>query len=1349
MPVVVIVLAVLVAVLFVLGLTLGSAITKYLSRKGWALPWLSPKQPQPTDLQAVSVQTPAEVESSVLLPAHEEQPLHVHAESFLKAAETRSQGGGSQDSREARRKLQQAWPLLAGKLSAEKLKEHNHSYAIQASASSSKLAASSMVASWDDGGALGITPPADSSQLPPAVGRPSDVQSRGSGNTIGDPLLAASKDLTIALSGSAGDSLRPPVENRLSSEIPSAMHSAFTLPSVTSPQASSSPFAMMASLAPFADIDTAPSEPSPIPSRLNQLGQPMGSLRLPRDLDARSVETARAFSDAMPASLGPTLHKSQSRQSHLSRLMTFENPGASRTLDLDTSALGACLEVHMDEVDLAEQIGKGGFGAVYKGTWRGAPVAVKYGPCAVGDAEALERCLREVVLAKHMSHPNVVQTYAWTLLTGPQANPGETDEEERKLVQHALQNNAIAAGGPAKAPLQPANSADLGPVTPRRVRLQELYKDSRSPSGGDTPISRTTGTVPQAAAVVSGTATAGRSSLDGLSTTARASPLPSAAGSGSLGHRLRESLEVNRSHGSPSHLGQTPTRTGRMRKVSMAPEDQTFRDWQPSVLHMPRHRRSSASDVPLRRSRSMREMQQGGPRKAHSLERLRARRSSMELLSVSSALHEAIRMSRDSPRTSLEGRLSSQEGGIFRLQSLGPGRARHMSSMPAGISRHMLMPPEAAESSENPSALMNDSAALGFPRLLIQTPPKLQTVISNSFSDINGMNSPGDQLLAASPQGQLSRLNPNNAAASVNPNASTSVPVDSQPLLSPITPDTFTRAPPLGHSLFEGANATPQQTRPRAPRHARRRLNYPQDSDSDTQEYADFRPHGLSKLAPREIAELGTNLLGSNMERAESSNSANSNGGVRDRDVEDYASLANARGMWMNRDRDRASIERDRPSGAHSRDRDDSNGNGNGSEGAAKSDRSASGRLASHEASPVMSRAPSSNLPLRVQSLAGVNYSSPGSPRRGVPSSPYAALAPSSPFASHRKGARMRDGDGSDHGDLEVAVRACSVASIASFNSEEGFGSPSNHRRAKNRQPPPEAADSSFEGGKAVVVVIMEFCDMGTLLRAIAKQAFKPHGKWKLHTTYRALLRTAQEVAKGMDYIHSCGIIHGDLKAGNVLLKTHRIDRRGYIAKVADFGLSRSLEANANQVAVGNQLGTVAYTAPEIFHDSVVTKPSDVYAFGVLMWEIYHCAQAFEGMMEGQICLGVCEHALRPDFDADCPEPYATLAKSCWHQDPDQRPTFQEVVQRLTQIEAEFRRDFHRGRLSITNSRSLPRRATVATMSAPNDRTSNGAKQPGKPILRRNVTSSVILEVKEGRDSSPPSQRDTESPGSP
>ena len=62
----------------------------------------------------------------------------------------------------------------------------------------------------------------------------------------------------------------------------------------------------------------------------------------------------------------------------------------------------------MDEIDLAEQIGKGGFGAVYKGTWRGAPVAVKYAVCNVQDADSIEAAIREVVLSKKMSHPNVV-----------------------------------------------------------------------------------------------------------------------------------------------------------------------------------------------------------------------------------------------------------------------------------------------------------------------------------------------------------------------------------------------------------------------------------------------------------------------------------------------------------------------------------------------------------------------------------------------------------------------------------------------------------------------------------------------------------------------------------------------------------------------------------------------------------------------------------------------------------------------------------------------------------------------------------------------------------------------------
>ena len=56
-----------------------------------------------------------------------------------------------------------------------------------------------------------------------------------------------------------------------------------------------------------------------------------------------------------------------------------------------------------------------------QGLWRGAPVAVKYSRCDTSDSAALERCIREAVLSRRMSHPHVVQTFAWTVLTADDA----------------------------------------------------------------------------------------------------------------------------------------------------------------------------------------------------------------------------------------------------------------------------------------------------------------------------------------------------------------------------------------------------------------------------------------------------------------------------------------------------------------------------------------------------------------------------------------------------------------------------------------------------------------------------------------------------------------------------------------------------------------------------------------------------------------------------------------------------------------------------------------------------------------------------------------------------------------
>lgn len=137
-------------------------------------------------------------------------------------------------------------------------------------------------------------------------------------------------------------------------------------------------------------------------------------------------------------------------------------------------------------------------------------------------------------------------------------------------------------------------------------------------------------------------------------------------------------------------------------------------------------------------------------------------------------------------------------------------------------------------------------------------------------------------------------------------------------------------------------------------------------------------------------------------------------------------------------------------------------------------------------------------------------------------------------------------------------------------------------------------------------LIVMEFCDLGCLRRAlhIVHAYTLPDGARDLI----ALLRTLVDVALGLDYLHNAaGVVHGDLKPANVLLTTAGNTKRGWIAKLADFGVARAVEEGMAQqpstVTARAEGGTNAFMSPEVVTSGRLIPASDVYAFGILMWE--------------------------------------------------------------------------------------------------------------------------------------------------
>ncbi|KXZ49462.1 hypothetical protein GPECTOR_21g688 [Gonium pectorale] len=163
----------------------------------------------------------------------------------------------------------------------------------------------------------------------------------------------------------------------------------------------------------------------------------------------------------------------------------------------------------------------------------------------------------------------------------------------------------------------------------------------------------------------------------------------------------------------------------------------------------------------------------------------------------------------------------------------------------------------------------------------------------------------------------------------------------------------------------------------------------------------------------------------------------------------------------------------------------------------------------------------------------------------------------------------------------------------------------------------------------------------------------------------RLVVHCALDVARGLHYLHSRQVVHGDLKPGNILLAEDPQSPWGYVAKLADFGLSRALADRTHLTT--NTMGTVSYMCPELLSNGKVSPASCVYSYGIILWELVSGRAPHSGRVPGHIIKTVVVEDLRPDFAGipGVPDWYIALARRCWDKDPAVRPAMSEVVQEL------------------------------------------------------------------------------------
>ncbi|XP_075059777.1 ephrin type-A receptor 5 isoform X3 [Mixophyes fleayi] len=187
------------------------------------------------------------------------------------------------------------------------------------------------------------------------------------------------------------------------------------------------------------------------------------------------------------------------------------------------------------------------------------------------------------------------------------------------------------------------------------------------------------------------------------------------------------------------------------------------------------------------------------------------------------------------------------------------------------------------------------------------------------------------------------------------------------------------------------------------------------------------------------------------------------------------------------------------------------------------------------------------------------------------------------------------------------------------------------------------------------VMIVTEYMENGSLDTFLKKN----DGQF----TVIQLVGMLRGIASGMKYLSDMGYVHRDLAARNILINSN------LVCKVSDFGLSRVLEDDpeAAYTTRGGKI-PIRWTAPEAIAFRKFTSASDVWSYGIVMWEVMSYGERPYWEMTNQDVIKAVEEGYRLPSPMDCPAALYQLMLECWQKDRNSRPKFEEIVSMLDKL---------------------------------------------------------------------------------